>query len=196
MHSSSSPFQPVREDPHRRTRASIPEVVSECIARTAEALRSTDVATEDEIIGGLTAAREALTEDKPFELIDWIAKSRGHEDENLGGAIATLSSSVASTLSPSPPLIPFASKLIVPSAFYESFDSIHQLGRSLLAPVIFAEDTDAIGTASVNPIAALILAEEILAAVDRRFGIKPFLTVARMDYESWSSLTRKHYGLQ
>ena len=35
----------------------------------------------------------------------------------------------------------------------------------------------------------------ILAAVNRRFAIRPFVTVVRLDYESWSFLCRKHYGL-
>jgi hypothetical protein len=39
------------------------------------------------------------------------------------------------------------------------------------------------------------MADEILATVDRRFGIKPFVTSVRMDYESWSFLSRKHFGL-
>ena len=61
--------------------------------------------------------------------------------------------------------------------------------------MIFAEDTDAVGTASINPVASMILADEIRAAVFKRFGIRPFLTVARLDYESWSFLTRKHFEL-
>jgi hypothetical protein len=61
--------------------------------------------------------------------------------------------------------------------------------------VVYAEDTDAIGTASVNPIAAQILGEEILLAVSKRFGIRPFITCARMEYEPWAFLCRKHFEL-
>jgi hypothetical protein len=61
--------------------------------------------------------------------------------------------------------------------------------------VIFAEDTDTIGTASVNPMAAAILAEEIRNAVYKRVGITPFVTIARLEYESWTFLTRKHFEL-
>jgi hypothetical protein len=61
--------------------------------------------------------------------------------------------------------------------------------------VIYAEDTDAIGTASINPFAAAILAEEIQSTVFKRFGIRPFVTIARLDYESWTFLTRKHFEL-
>jgi hypothetical protein len=64
-----------------------------------------------------------------------------------------------------------------------------------LSPVIYAEDTDAIGTASINPIASMMLAEKIHDSVSKRVGIRPFITVARMDYENWTFLTRKHFEL-
>ena len=92
-------------------------------------------------------------------------------------------------------MIPFGGKLIAPSAFYESFERIHQIAKVLLAPVLFAEDTDAIGVGSVNPVAGHILATEIRDSVVKRFGIGPFLSVARLDYESWTFLTRKHFEL-
>ena len=93
------------------------------------------------------------------------------------------------------PLAQLSLKLIAPSAFYESFDHIHKVARALLSPVIYVEDTDAIGTASANPIASAILADEIRNVVYKRFGIRPFVTIARLDYESWTFLTRKHFEL-
>jgi hypothetical protein len=113
----------------------------------------------------------------------------------MRAAILELGNKVATTLVPHAPIIPFAGKLIAPSVFYDSFDSIHKIARILLSPVIFAEDTDAIGTASANPIASSLLAEEIRNAVFKRFGIRPFVTIARLDYESWTFLTRKHFEL-
>jgi hypothetical protein len=92
-------------------------------------------------------------------------------------------------------LIPFAGKLIVPTAFYDSFEQIRKISRILLAPVIFAEDTDAIGVASVNPVAASMMAEEIRTEVYKQTGIRPFITLARLDYESWTFITRKHFVL-
>jgi hypothetical protein len=59
--------------------------------------------------------------------------------------------------------------------------------------VVYVEDTDAIGVASVNPIAASILADEIQTSLHKRFGIRPFITIARLDYESWTFLNRKHF---
>lgn len=171
------------------------DILAECVSRTAEAIRASGAATDAQLAAAITAVERGITSGQPIELLEWVARAQGHDEEHLGPVIGSLSEAVASTMSPSPALIPFAGKLIGPSAFYESFDQLHKLARLLLSPIIFAEDTDAIGTASINPIASQILSEEILKTVDRRFGIKPFMTVARMDYESWSFLSRKHFGL-
>jgi hypothetical protein len=173
----------------------IRDFAEECLTRTAEALHESRAATAAEIQQGIAAAREFHANGTPMDLIEQIARIQGHAEEHLGPAILELGSKVSATFAHQVPMVPFAGKLIAPSAFYESFDQMHKLARLLLAPVIYAEDTDAIGTASINPVAATILAEEIQAAVFKRFGIRPFLTVARLDYESWSFLTRKHFEL-
>jgi hypothetical protein len=163
--------------------------------RTAEALHDARAASVTEINQAIAMARESHALGKPADLLETLARIQGHDEEHLSPAILELGNKVAQTRTPYPPLVPFAGKLIAPSAFYDSFDQIHKLARLLLSPVVFAEDTDAIGTASVNPIAAAILAAEIESAVFKRFGIRPFLTVARLDYESWTFLTRKHFEL-
>ncbi len=169
------------------------EIAEVCFVRTAEALALTQMASNEQIFIALTNARKSIQSGKPADLIESLARVLGHEEEFIGPAIAKLSEAVAHTLDPKPPSIPFASKLIAPSAFYESFDAIHALGNVLLTPVIYAEDTDAIGVASINPIAARLLADEIYQMVEKRLGIRPFMTTAIMEYESWCFLCRKHF---
>ena len=113
----------------------------------------------------------------------------------MSSAMLDLANKIGATLNPQPQLIPFGGKLMAPSAFYESFDRIHEIARVLLSPVLYAEDTDAVGCSSINPVACKLLSEEIAASVHKRFGIRPFVSVARLDYESWSFLTRKHFEL-
>lgn len=152
-------------------------------------------ASDSDIFKALARVRESQGKGIPEDLIETLGRVLGHEEEHLGAAILTLADAVASTLNPAPATIPFASKLIAPSAFYESFEALHQLGKALLVPVLYAEDTDAIGTGSINPIAATLLGDEAYYAVGKRFGIHPFLTCARMEYESWAFLCRKHFEL-
>ncbi|QTN33784.1 hypothetical protein HZ994_16175 [Akkermansiaceae bacterium] len=171
------------------------DILETCYRLTGEALKSSGAATDQEILKALASVREGEARGEPLEYLETLARIQGHDEERIGPAILALGDAVASTMNPTPPSIPFAGKLIAPSAFYDSFEAMHKLAKALLAPVVFAEDTDAIGTASVNPIAAQLLGEEILQAVSRRFGIHPFITVARLDYEAWAFLCRKHFEL-
>jgi len=188
-------FQAVPESDSRVAPPVRGDIVESCFMLTAEALKASGAASESQILKALGSAREGQARGEPIEMLETLARIQGHDEERLGAAILALGDAVASTLNPSPPCIPFASKLIAPSAFYDSFDALHTMGKLLLTPVIYAEDTDAIGTASINPIAAQLLGDEILLAVSRRFGIRPFITTARMEYESWAFLCRKHFEL-
>ena len=202
--SSQSPFPAAQAPP---SQSFIPEAAGPqssgdlwdfaeiCLAQTAAALHECRAATPSEVQQAISNARESHAEGRPADLIEVLARVQGHDEEHLGPAILELGNKISATLNPCPPLILFGGKLIAPSAFYDSFEQIHKIARILLSPVIFAEDTDAIGTASANPVASIILAEEIQSSVFKRFGIRPFLTTARLDYENWTFLTRKHFEL-
>lgn len=190
----SSPTHSIH-DPSGRKHGDIGELLRICLDQTIQAVQATGLATETEIARTRVNFERAMAKDEPMDVLEILARVQGSEEEHVGTDIARISHAVSAVIHPSPPLIPFAGKLIAPSAFYESFDHLHKVARALLSPVIYAEDTDAVGTGALNPVAARIMADEILSTVDRRFGIKPFVTSVRMDYESWSFLTRKHFGL-
>jgi len=192
---TASPFLAVPEPPHQPKVGDLWDLAEVCLQRTAGALHEARAATPAEVSQAISIARESHVEERPMDMLEVMARVQGHGEEHLSAAILELGNKVAVTLTPYAPLIPFGGKLIAPSAFYDSFDQIHRLARALLSPVIYAEDTDSIGIASVNPVAASMLADEIRAAVFKRFGIRPFVTVARLDYESWTFLSRKHFEL-
>jgi hypothetical protein len=193
--STASPFMEVVDPAIAHNRGDIWEFAELCLQQTAEALHLTRSGTPAEISQAISAVRADHAVGTPADLLEGLARIQGHEEEHISSAILNLGNRVASTLPITVPVIPFGGKLIAPSAFYESFDRIHQIARVLLSPVVYAEDTDAIGTASANPIACAILGEEIRNQIYKRFGIRPFVTIARLDYESWAFLTRKHFEL-
>ncbi len=196
---SALPFQAVQDADSQPAAYNTPgdlwDFADLCVQRTSDALHEARAATPAQLSQAISMARESQAAGRPSDLIEVLARLKGYDEEHLSPAILDLSNKVAATLTPYAPLLPFAGKLIAPSAFYDSFDQLHKLARVLLSPVIFAEDTDSIGTASVNPVASAILAEEIQSSVFKRFGIRPFVTVVRLDYESWTFLTRKHFEL-
>ncbi len=130
-----------------------------------------------------------------MDLVELLARIKGIEEEYISEEIARISQAVSGVISPSPPLIPFASRLITPTAFYERFPELFDLSVALLSPIVFADDIDAIGTGALNPIAAAIMGEQIYAAVTQRNSIRPFVTTVKLDYDGWAFLTRKHFGL-
>lgn len=190
-----SPFPAAVETAFHHKGVDIWDFAELCLQRTAGAVHEARAATPAEVSQAISIARENHAMEIPSDLIEVLARVQGHGEEHLSAAVLELGNKVAVTLTPYSPLIPFAGKLIAPSAFYDSFEQIHKLARALLSPVIYAEDTDSIGTASANPVACAILAEEIRATVVKRFGIRPFVTSARLDYETWTFLSRKHFGL-
>lgn len=194
MH-ATAPFMAAPESPASSGSPGIWEFAEVCLQQTVTALQEARAATPQEISQAVARTREDHAKEKPSDLLEVLTRVQGHDEEHLSPVILALGDRLAATVSPYAPYVPFAGKLIAPSAFYESFDQIHKIARILLTPVIFAEDTDAIGVASVNPVAAALLADEIRSSVFKRFGIRSFITVARLDYESWTFLTRKHFEL-
>jgi hypothetical protein len=169
------------------------EVAEVCLQRTADALHQARAGSPTEISQAITVTREAHMREKPTDLLSTLASIQGQTEESLDLIILSLGNQLAHNLTPYAPLIPFAAKLIAPAAFYESYPQLKQIARILRVPVVYVQDTDAIGVASANPIAAAILAEQIHTALHNRCGIRPFVTVARLDYESWTFLNRKHF---
>jgi hypothetical protein len=191
----ASPFLVAQEPPLPNHNHSLWDLAEACLQRTAEVLFQLRAASTAEISQAMSTVREGHAAERPTELLEVLAHAQGHVGARMGPAVMELGNKVATSLECNAAYIPFAGKLFAPSAFYESFDQIHKLARILLSPVIYAEDTDSIGTASINPIASAILAEEIRNAAHKRFGIRPFVTIVRLDHESWTYLVKKHFEL-
>lgn len=178
-----------------KTRDELWDYAEQCLTQTAAALRATNAVSADVLNHAVVTVRQLHQAGQPAELLEQLTV-RGETDfAALGDAIRSLGNQIASTLGVGQPVIPFADQLIAPSAFYDSFERLHQLGRILITPVIYAENPEAIGIGSINPVASLLLAAEVRDMVYQRFGIHPFVTVARLPYDSWIALARKHFQL-
>lgn len=193
MHSGTS-IQQSQNESTLKDSNEISDFFEACLEKTSHALLAVKAASPSDADEAKELCRQSKSEGRPVDLLEAVAKIQGSDETQLSHAVNSLAEKISITLNTVPPLIPFAGKLITPTAFYESFDRIHRIAAELLVPVIFVEDTDAIGVASVNPIATEMLSQIIQDAVSRRFGIRPFMTTVRLDHESWSFLTRKHFG--
>lgn len=165
-----------------------------CMQRTAEVLHELRAATPAEISQAVSSVRESHAAQKPADLIEALARVQCPDESQLAAAILALGQQVASMVTPYAPYVPFAGKLITPTAFYEAHPQVCRLAEILGSPVIYAEDTDAVGTASINPVASQMLSKGILEIVTTQTGIRPFVSIAQLDFDSWNFLTRKHFS--
>lgn len=191
--SSAPKAKPTRRIAIPPQRASIAAAVEECLERTATILLHTGAATKEDLIQAVSKARQSNAQGKPVDLLETLARHVNCPEPDVPHAVLTYAEQVAAAVIPSPPLVSFAARYISPSAFYENFPELRQLGHALLSPVIYAEDSDAIGTAALNPVAASIMSEEIMAVVARRYEICPFVSTVMLDYGSWNEIVRKHF---
>jgi hypothetical protein len=185
----ANPFRPAEE-------ASVSTTLStRCLGQTLAALARVGLADQPTLELIYAECLEKIKFGQPEDPLVALARLRGTDEEFMGPVIQRFSAALAMGMSPAPPLLPFAHRLIAPNSFYELFPTLVELGKQLLVPVVFAEDTDAIGVASINPFAAEFFSREIISTVHKRFSVRPFVTVVRTDYEGWSFLVRKHYML-
>ena len=112
----NSVFQAAPEKTVRSSEMTHSEIVENCFVRTAQAIVVARAADDGEIKAALAIVRDSMEKGKPLDLLETLARVKGHEEERIGAAILALSDAVASTMNPSPACIPFASKLIAPSA--------------------------------------------------------------------------------
>lgn len=171
------------------------EVMALCLRESFSVLIRSGLATETELAVTADVVERGMLDGGSVDVIEALVRVQGSTEEHVPAEAGRIAQGMAHALYPPLPLIPFAAKLITPTSFYENFPQLFSLSKLLMAPIIYAEDTDAVGTAALNPVAAKIMGEEILAIVDQRTGIKPFVSVVRMEHNHWSFLTRKHFSL-
>ena len=114
---STSPFLAVPEPVLQTRGGDLWDLAEVCLQRTAGALHEARAATPAEVSQAISIARESHVEERPMDMLEVMARVQGHGEEHLSAAILDLGNKVAATLTPYAPLIPFAGKLIAPSAF-------------------------------------------------------------------------------
>lgn len=186
---AANPFRPAEE------LSASTALAKRCLGQSLAALARVGLADQTTLESVYSDCLEKISAGQPEDPLVTLARLRGTEEEFLGPVVQRFSNTLGMAMSPLPPMLNFVHKLIAPSSFYELFPTLAELGKKLLVPVIFAEDTDAIGVASINPVAADFFAREITTTVHKRFAVRPFVTVVRADYEGWALLVKKHYLL-
>ena len=174
---------------------SIQDAVVSCASKSLDALEARGHLKAHERAHIEEVHMEALEQGKASEVFETITRLSTVAPREIPDFISGLGLAVAKTLKHRVTMIPNVTRLATPVAFYNSFPELANTAKALLVPVLFSEDNEAIGVGSVNPIPAMELAGRIVAEMANHTIITPYMTVVRLDYDTWRTMIERHFGL-
>ena len=166
-----------------------------CLDQTCMVLEQHGLATPDELHQLLTHGSAPLSGPRPWDPFEFLAALRVRDPDARPGEIERMGREAAQAMGQPLALIPFASRLPTPSAFYDVNKGLLDECTRLLTPVLYAEEAEVIGLGSINPVALKLAGEQIVRALGERTGTRPVITKVILHHDGWLSLCQKQFGL-
>jgi len=91
------------------------------------------------------------------------------------------------------PKLPFATRLLTPSSFYESYPEAAHLSQIMSCPIAYAEGNEVLGIGTINPIAGNLLKDLLTQELKAKHKFSPFIFVALVNHRGWSLMMEKHF---
>ena len=167
---------------------------SYALQQSAAMFLKASIASDEEISQISDRCIQSWSENLPAEPLHRLAVLEDDDDSQYEASIERWSTMLASLVTPIMPQAPFAASMMTPSAFYEKYEPIYDLARTLQCPILYNEDADVIGVGSINPVTVTIFAQALHAYVKETQNISPYITCVRLNYESWVALNSKHFA--
>lgn len=171
----------------------VPVVLEHALIRTMAMLQQSNLASAEDCSQVSATVRKNWQAGNGSDPIDCLARLRAGDGEMLDASIDMISLKMANSLPLPPTRVPFAGKLIPPTALYEKNPDIELLCRLMLVPISYAEDFDVLGLASINPYFVDALSVSITEYAKEQTGIRPIISTIRLDYIGWAKMCKKHF---
>jgi len=171
----------------------VPILLELALIRNLAVLQQNNLASAEDCSRVAAEVRICWEQGKGADPVDGLARLRVGEGEMLAPNVETISLKMAKALPYIMPRVPFASRFIRPSTFYEKYPHIEQICRLMMVPITFREDLDVIGVASINPFFADTLVTALADELKDYSSVKPIVSAVRLDYMSWAEMCGKHF---
>jgi hypothetical protein len=189
----SSADEPVHRESFSVVNQDVPVALEHALIRTLATLQQHDLATAEDCNQVAKMVKRDWLSGKGADPIDYLAKLSAGSSEMHDASIETISIKLAETLPFMPTRVPFAGKLIKPTALYEKNPDIELMCRLMRVPVAYAEDLDVLALASINPYFMDALSVAISNYAMERIGTQPIISIIRLDYAGWETMCIKHF---
>jgi len=167
----------------------------ECLSQTCRVLDDHALATPAELKELAHHGHGPLQGPRPWDPLEFLAALRTRDRDARAQEVERLGRSLSQSLGQPLTLVPFASKMPTPSAFYDLNDSLLLECRKLMTPVLFAEESEVIGIGSINPVALRLSARTVMQFIADKTGTTPVVSTLLLHHEGWISLCQQQFGI-
>lgn len=167
----------------------------ECLSQTCRVLDDHALATPAELKELAHHGHGPLQGPRPWDPLEFLAALRTRDPDARAQEVERLGRSLSQSLGQPLTLVPFASKMPTPSAFYDLNDSLLLECRKLMTPVLFAEESEVIGIGSINPVALRLSARTVMQFIADKTGTTPVVSTLLLHHEGWISLCQQQFGI-
>ena len=171
----------------------VPLLLELALIRNLAMLQQHNLASAEDCSRVAAEVRVCWEQGRGADPIEGLARLRVGEGEMLAPHVETISQQMVKSLPYIMHRVPFASRFITPTSFYEKYPHIEQICRLMMVPITFTEDLDVIGVASINPFFADTLVTALVDELKDYGSVNPIVSAVRLDYESWTKMCEKHF---
>lgn len=187
------PDQPDQRPGFRVVNQEVPLALEHALIRTLAMFQQYNLATAEDCNQVAETVKRDWLAGKGSDPVDCLARLRAGNGAMLDAGIEAISAKLASTLPEVPARIPFAGKLIAPTALYEKDPYILSICKLMRVPIAYAEDLDVLALASINPYFMDALSVCIADYARQHIGTQPIISNIRLDYAGWVNMCNKHF---
>ncbi|MFK7910261.1 MAG: hypothetical protein AB8F34_06620 [Akkermansiaceae bacterium] len=171
----------------------VPIELEHALIRTLAMLQQHNLASAEDCSQVAAKVRRSWEQATGADPVIGLARLRAGGGDMLDASVEMIAIKMAQSLPFAPTRVPFAARLIPPTALYEKHPEIYKLCKLMLVPITFAEDLDVIGIASVNPYFADTVSASLSESLKKETGIQPLIQNIRLDYVGWVKMCQKHF---
>ncbi len=166
-----------------------------CLDQTSELLEEYGLASPDELRQLREHGRAPLRGSRRWDPLEFLAALRWGDPDARLLEIERLGRALSLAMESQLALVPFASRLPAPAAFYDHHGSVRADCERLMTPVLYSEEMEVIGVGSINPVALRLASQTIMHSVGEKAGTVPIVSRMLLPHDGWISLCQKHFGI-
>lgn len=171
----------------------VPIELEHALIRTLAMLQQHNLASAEDCSQVAARVRRSWEQGQGADPVNGLARLRAGGGDMLDASVEMISAKMAHSLPFAPTRVPFAARLIPPSALYEKHPDIKTMCKMMLVPIAFAEDLDVIGIASINPYFADAISAYLTERLKQETSVQPLIHIIRLDYVGWAKMCQKHF---